>query len=53
MMTFFAIGVATDFRYAYWAVLAGLTGAVVVSVSYGAGWSRYRRGCQSAEKPLI
>ena len=53
MMTFFAIGVATDFRYAYWAVLAGLTGAVVVSVSYGVGRSRYRRGCQSAEKPLI
>jgi hypothetical protein len=29
-MTFFAVGVAADFRYAYWAVLAGLTGAVAV-----------------------
>ena len=32
-MTFFAVGVATDFRYAYWAVLAGLTGAVAVAQS--------------------
>jgi hypothetical protein len=31
VMTFFAVGVATDFRYAYWAVLAGLTGAVAVA----------------------
>ncbi len=31
MMTFFAVGVATDFRYAYWAVLAGLTGIVAVA----------------------
>ncbi len=31
VMTFFAVGVATDFRYAYWAVLAGLTGAIVVA----------------------
>ena len=30
MMTFFAVGVAADFRYAYWAVLAGLTGGVAV-----------------------
>jgi hypothetical protein len=30
MMSFFAVGVAADFRYAYWAVLAGLTGAVAV-----------------------
>jgi hypothetical protein len=37
MMTFFAIGVATDFRYALWAVLAGLAGAVVVTVSYVIG----------------
>ena len=28
MMTFLAVGVATDFRYALWAVLAGLTGMV-------------------------
>ncbi len=32
MMSFFAVGVAADFRYAYWAVLAGLTGAVAVSL---------------------
>jgi hypothetical protein len=31
MMTFFAVGVATDFRYAYWAVLAGLTGTVAIA----------------------
>jgi hypothetical protein len=31
LLTFFAVGVATDFRYAYWAVLAGLTGAVAVA----------------------
>jgi hypothetical protein len=31
LMTFFAVGVATDFRYAYWAVLAGLAGAVAVA----------------------
>lgn len=30
MMTFFVVGVAADFRYAYWAVLAGLTGGVAV-----------------------
>ncbi|HEY1473124.1 MAG TPA: hypothetical protein VGF53_03475 [Pseudolabrys sp.] len=30
-MTFFAVGVATDFRYAYWAVLAGLTGTVAIA----------------------
>jgi hypothetical protein len=27
-MTFFAVGVAADFRYAYWCVLAALAGAV-------------------------
>jgi hypothetical protein len=31
MMTFFAVGVATDFRYAYWAVLAGMSGAVTLA----------------------
>jgi hypothetical protein len=31
VMTFFAVGVATDFRYAYWAVLAGLAGAIAVA----------------------
>jgi hypothetical protein len=28
VMTFFAVGVSTDLRYAYWAVLAGLIGGV-------------------------
>jgi hypothetical protein len=40
MMTFFAVGVAADFRYAYWAVLAGLTGAVAVIVSFRPSASR-------------
>jgi hypothetical protein len=35
MMTFFAVGVATDFRYAYWAVLAGLTGAIAIAQRRG------------------
>jgi len=40
MMTFFAVGVASDFRYAYWAVLTGLTGAVAVTVSFRLSASR-------------
>lgn len=32
MATLFFFGVAADFRYAYWAVLAGLTGAVLVAM---------------------
>jgi hypothetical protein len=31
MMTFLAVGVATDFRYALWAVLAGLTGMIALA----------------------
>jgi hypothetical protein len=31
LATFFTVGVATDFRYAYWAVLAGLCGAVTLA----------------------
>ena len=30
-MTFLTVGVATDFRYAYWGVLAGLNGAVAIA----------------------
>jgi hypothetical protein len=30
VLTFFAVGVASDFRYAYWAVLASITGAVAL-----------------------
>ncbi len=32
MATFFFVGVAADFRYALWAVLAGLAGAVAVAL---------------------
>lgn len=32
VLTFFAVGVASDFRYAYWAVLASISGAVAVAV---------------------
>ena len=31
-LTFFAVGVASDFRYAYWSVLAGIGGAIVVAL---------------------
>jgi hypothetical protein len=31
VLTFFAVGVASDFRYAYWAVLAGIVGGVVAA----------------------
>ncbi len=31
MLSYYPVGVASDFRYAYWAVLAGLVGAVVVT----------------------
>jgi hypothetical protein len=31
VLTFFAVGVASDFRYAYWAVLAGIVGGVVLA----------------------
>jgi hypothetical protein len=30
VLTFFAVGVASDFRYAYWAVLASIAGAVAL-----------------------
>ena len=32
-LSYFAFGVAADFRYGYWAVLAGISGAVVVARS--------------------
>ena len=32
VLTFFSVGVASDFRYAYWAVLAGISGTVVVAM---------------------
>jgi hypothetical protein len=31
VLTFFAVGVASDFRYAYWAVLAGIAGGIVTA----------------------
>jgi hypothetical protein len=36
VLSFFAVGVASDFRYAYWAVLAGIAGGVVAA----SGWSK-------------
>ncbi len=30
VMSYFFVGVASDFRYGYWAVLAGITGAVIL-----------------------
>jgi hypothetical protein len=33
VLSFFAVGVASDFRYGYWAVLAGIAGGVVASLS--------------------
>src|SRR3990172_3141593 len=32
VLTYFSVGVASDFRYGYWAALAGLGGAVVVAL---------------------
>jgi hypothetical protein len=34
--TFFAVGVASDFRYAYLAVLAGITGAIITALNWRA-----------------
>jgi hypothetical protein len=31
LLTFFAVGVSTDLRYSYWAILAGLIGATAVA----------------------
>jgi hypothetical protein len=31
VLSFFAVGVASDFRYGYWAVLAGIVGSVVAA----------------------
>jgi hypothetical protein len=33
VMTFFLVGVASDFRYAHWAVLAALTGGTALLAS--------------------
>ena len=40
VMTFFAVGVAADFRYAYWCVLATLTGAVAAALASKASGQR-------------
>ena len=32
VLTFSAVGVASDFRYAYWAVLAGIVGGAVTAL---------------------
>jgi peptidoglycan/LPS O-acetylase OafA/YrhL len=31
VLTFFVVGVASDFRYGYWAVLAGIVGGVIAA----------------------
>lgn len=31
VLSYYPVGVASDFRYAYWAVVAGLVGAVVAA----------------------
>jgi hypothetical protein len=33
VLSYYPVGVASDFRYAYWAVVAGLVGAVVVAAT--------------------
>jgi hypothetical protein len=38
VMTFFAVGVASDFRYAYWCVLAVLAGAVAALSAWHRHW---------------
>ena len=43
VLTYFAVGVASDFRYGYWAALAGLGGAVVIAV----------RQAQPVPSPLV
>jgi hypothetical protein len=32
MLTFLAVGVASDFRFGYWAVLSGIAGGVVATL---------------------
>jgi hypothetical protein len=31
VLSFFAVGVASDFRYGYWAVLSGIAGGVIAT----------------------
>jgi hypothetical protein len=35
VLTFFVVGVASDFRYAYWCVLATLAGGVAIALARG------------------
>jgi hypothetical protein len=32
VLSFFAFGVASDFRYGYWAVIAGISGGAVAAL---------------------
>ncbi len=32
VLTFLAVGVASDFRYGYWAVIAGIAGGVIIAL---------------------
>jgi hypothetical protein len=40
VMTFFAVGVAADFRYAYWCVLASLVGGIAAALASKASGQR-------------
>jgi hypothetical protein len=42
VLTFYAVGVASDFRYGYWAVLAAIAGGVVVISGGSKGGERLR-----------
>jgi len=44
MATFLPVGVAGDFRYALWAVLAALTGAVVIAANRSSGHAKLPAG---------
>ena len=37
VMSFFVVGVASDFRYGYWAVLAAIAGAVIAMSGWKSG----------------
>ena len=37
VLSFYALGVASDFRYGYWAVLAAIAGSVVAASGEGRG----------------
>ena len=46
VLTFFAVGVGLDFRYGYWAVLAGIAGSIAVVTRPGTEIAKRRREAQ-------